>query len=138
MASSVAAIGIAFAFAQLRVSRSIAQAQFEDGLAKEYRELASGIPTKGLLGEALTDEEYKATFDEFFRYMDLSNEQIALRKRGRVGAEAWQSWKEGIQSNLGLPSFARAWADIQARSQNFSELRRLERERYAEDPRSWH
>jgi hypothetical protein len=47
VASTVAAVGVIFAFGQLRVSKNIAQLQFEDGLAKEYRELASRIPTKG-------------------------------------------------------------------------------------------
>lgn len=137
VASCVAAVGIAFAYGQLRLSRSVAQAQFEDGLAKEYRELATKIPTNALLGDALSDEEHRRTFDEFFRYIDLSNEQVSLRRRGRIGAEAWQSWSAGIQWNLSMPSFARAWAEIKLRSTAFSELRRLEREKFEQDPRSW-
>ena len=137
VASSVAAIGVLCAFGQLHVSRVIAQAQFEDGLSKEYRELASKIPTKALLGHELSDAEFEATFDEFFRYIDLSNEQVSLRRRKRVGPVVWRDWCSGIQSNLSLPSFQRAWLQVQAECQSFQELRRLEAEHYANDPGSW-
>ncbi len=137
VASTVAAVGVIFAFGQLRVSKNIAQLQFEDGLAKEYRELASQIPTKALLGSELSDEEYQASFDEFFRYVDLSNEQVSLRQRGRISNTVWQYWLAGIQANLGLPSFKSAWAEIQSKCNSFQELRRLEAEGFKFDPRSW-
>lgn len=50
VASVVAAVGVIFAFGQLRVSKNIAQLQFEDGLAKEYRDLASRIPYQSVAG----------------------------------------------------------------------------------------
>ena len=99
-ASSVTAIGLIFAFWQLRVTKVIAQLQFEDGLAKEYRELANKIPTNALLGQDLDEEGYRKTFDEFYRYIDLSNEQVSLRQRGRIGPSVWKYWSVGIQTNL--------------------------------------
>jgi len=137
IASTVAAIGVFFAFGQLRVSKNIAQLQFEDGLAKEYRELASRIPTKALLGQALPDNEYDEAFDEFYRYIDLSNEQVSLRQRGRIGSAVWTYWSSGIKTNLALPSFSRAWLDIQNQSTTFQELRRLVAEEFNVDPKSW-
>ena len=137
VATSVTAAGVVLAFAQLKIARNIAQSQFEDGLSKEYRELANRIPTKALLGAALTDKEYECTFDELFRYLDLSNEQVSLRQRGRVGLLVWQQWRSGIQSNLTLPAFERAWLEVQAKSNSFVELRRLQREGYKLDPRLW-
>ena len=136
-ASSVTAIGLIFAFWQLRVTKVIAQLQFEDGLAKEYRELASEIPTDALLGQELDEERYQATFDEFYRYIDLSHEQVSLRQRNRVSDEGWKNWSAGIQTNLSLPAFNRAWTEIQARSNSFQELRRLQSGKYVEDPRHW-
>jgi hypothetical protein len=136
-ATTIAAAGVWYARRQLRTSREIAQLQFEDALTKEYRELASCIPTKALLGEPLDDAEYQKAFDEFFRYMDLSNEQVSLRQRDRINAEVWAIWRDGIQANLSLPAFQRAWAEVKARSTSFNELRRLESERFSTDPKEW-
>ncbi|KGH27937.1 hypothetical protein P353_16885 [Comamonas testosteroni] len=136
-ASTVAAVGVVFAFGQLRVSKDIAQLQFEDGLAKEYRELASRIPTRALLGQPLPEDQYQRSFDEFYRYVDLSNEQVSLRQRGRIGEVVWRYWCSGIQANLALPSFKRAWLEIQSQSNSFQELRRLESEAFKVDPKTW-
>lgn len=136
-ASTFAAIGVFFAFIQLRTAKNIAQLQFEDSLAKEYRELASRIPTKALLGQELLEAEYQESFDELYRYVDLSNEQVSLRQRGRISEAVWKSWCSGMQSNLSLPSFKRAWLEIQEQSINFQELRRLEKEGFNLDPKCW-
>ena len=137
IATAIAAAGVWYAHRQLHTSRQIAQLQFEDALAKEYRELANRLPTKLLLGESLDHIEFPKAFDELYRYMDLSNEQVCLRQRGRISAEVWKNWSQGIETNLQLPAFAKAWSDIKARSRSFQELRRLERERFQTDPQSW-
>lgn len=92
---------------ELEQTKNIAQLQFEDGLAKEYRELTSRIPTKAMLGARLSPREYAGAFDELFRYVDLSNEQIMLRKHERISPEVWVSWCSGIEFNLALPAFRR-------------------------------
>jgi hypothetical protein len=137
LASTVAAVGIVFAFGQLRTSKNIAQLQFEDNLAKEYRDLAARIPSKALLGHALTEMEYMQAFDEFYRFVGLSNEQVFLRQRGRISHSTWRYWCKGIQSNLSRPSFNRAWTEIQNQCDNFQELRRLDREEFERDPKTW-
>jgi hypothetical protein len=131
-------VGVVFVWLQLITAKDIAQLQFEDGLAKEYRELANRIPTKALLGSQLSPKEYQAAFDELFRYIDLSNEQVILRKHRRITPESWKNWCDGIKTNLDLPAFKRAWLEIQAKSNNFQELRVLEQEEQFEiDPASW-
>lgn len=135
--TSVAAAGVWFAHRQLVAGREIAQTQFEDGLAKEYRDLANRLPTSALLGDALDEGEYASAFDEFFRYVDLSNEQVCLRQFGRIGPNVWEQWRQGIEANLRLPAFSRAWLDIKGKSKSFQELRRLEQEGFATDPREW-
>ena len=137
VASTATAIGVIFAFGQLRVSKNIAQLQFEDGLAKEYRELASRIPTKALLGAELSEAEYQSSFDELFRYVDLTNEQVSLRQRGRISLVVWQYWSAGIQANLELSPFKRAWSEIQNKCSSFQELRRLQIEGFKRDPHTW-
>lgn len=137
MASVVAACGVFLAFWQLRMSKNIAQLEFEDSLAKEYRELAANIPTKALLGVAISESEFQESFDEFYRYIDLTNEQISLRLRGRIKKETWENWLSGIRSNLELTPFKRAWDEIKNSSKSFQELRRLEKENFDTDPISW-
>ena len=137
LASVVAACGVFLAYGQLKMSKNIAQLEFEDGLAKEYRELASNIPTKALLGIELSEVEFQQSFDEFYRYIDLTNEQVSLRQRDRVKEESWLNWLSGIKSNLERPSFKHAWSEIKEKSISFQELRRLEAENFEIDPVSW-
>jgi hypothetical protein len=138
IANSISAIAVIFAMLQLLVTRRIAQMQFEDGLAKEYRELATRIPTKALIGAGLSPRQYEDTFDELFRYLDLSNEQISLRSRGRIRDQTWAQWSEGIHFNMKLPVFSRAWADVQqCAPTQFSELARFLSEDIGTDPKNW-
>ncbi|CAI8884231.1 hypothetical protein [Pseudomonas serboccidentalis] len=137
-AACVTAIGVWYARHQLKTSRDIAQLQFEDALGKEYRELAGELSKKALMGEYLSDSEYEESFDELYRYIDLTNEQISLRERGRITKEVWQNWMDGINTNMKLPAFSRAWSEIKDRSLSFQELRRLERESFKSDPKHWH
>lgn len=111
---------------QLVLSQRLSVTNFEDTFAKEYRELAAKLPTKALLGEQLSDDEYAKHFDELYHYFDLCNEQVFLRSVGRISDKTWIFWKDGIASNLRRPTFARAWAEIAARANDdFSELKRL-------------
>jgi hypothetical protein len=135
IANTVTAAGVFFALWQLRVTKSIAQLQFEDSLAKEYRDLAAKIPTKAFYGVELSEAEHKQTRDEFFRYIDLSNEQVSLRKRNRISSKVWESWCAGIKYNLQLPAFRKAWAEIKDRTGSFEELRTLEEGDFTVDPR---
>jgi hypothetical protein len=137
IATSVAALGVAFALWQIWLTRSIAQLQFEDALAREYRELCTTIPATVFLRGEFTEEEYRDSFDEFYRYIDLSNEQVSLRQRGRISKEVWSSWCIGIEQNLALPAFARAWREVKEKTQSFKELRALEKDGFKSDPRCW-
>jgi hypothetical protein len=99
--------------------------------------LASRIPTKVFFGSPLSDAEQHQSRDEFFRYIDLSNEQVVLRMRGRISQRVWESWCAGIEYNLGLPAFERAWSEIKERTRSFDELRALERSGFSVHPRHW-
>ncbi len=131
-------IGVGFVWKQIRLAKEIAQLDFEDGLSKEYRELAGRIPTKALIGAGLTPCEYKDTFDELFRYIDLSNEQIVLRARRRIGDETWAQWSDGIRFNMKLPAFRKAWEDVQREAPTqFSELTDFLSGKLDSDPKNW-
>lgn len=122
--ATAAALGVAAW--QLVLAKHQAITGFEDSFAKEYRELASKLPTKALLGEPLTDDEYNSHFDEMYHYFDLCNEQAFLFKAGRISNETWAFWKDGIRTNLNRPAFERAWSEIATKAKDdFSELKAL-------------
>ena len=120
------AVGVAVAAWQIWLARKQSVTSFEDSLAKEYRELTATLPTKALLGLPLTDEEHAKYFDEFYRYIDLCNEQAFLHETGRISEDTWTFWNAGIASNMARPAFRRAWREIAERAEgDFSELRRV-------------
>ena len=124
IASIATTVGVLVTAWQLVLLKRLNVTSFEDSFAKEYRELAAKLPTKALLGEALTDEEHLKHFDEMYHYIDLCNEQVFLHNVGRISNKTWDFWKDGIASNLRCPAFNRAWTEIAARaSGDFSELK---------------
>ena len=127
---------------ELKQTKIIAQLQFEDTLEKEYRDLAARISTGALIGGELSPQQYDDAFDELFRYFDLSNKQVMLRKQERIGDSTWENWQSGIKFNLSLPAFRKAWTDIKEKTESqksefFSELRKLEETSFQCDPKSW-
>ena len=127
IANCVMAVGVLLVLWQIWLTKKLATTQFEDSMAKEYRELAAKIPTKAFLGDDLTEEEYKQTFDEFYHYIDLSNEEAFLWERKRVTEKTWEYWLDGIKWNLSRPAFKRAWTEVKEKDKkSFQELRRLE------------
>lgn len=126
LANGATAFGAIAAAWQLYLVHKQGRTNFEDSFAKEYRVLAAKLPTKALLGDVLTDEEFKEHFDEMYHYFDLCNEQVFLNKNGRISKQTWKFWKAGIESNLRRPAFEKAWSDISANENcDFSELRAL-------------
>lgn len=120
------AIGVGVAAYQLRVTRKQGVTAFEDSLAAQYRQIASTLPLKALLGESLTPEEHRDHLHYFYRYFDLCNEQAFLHENGRVSDSTWTFWEDGILTNLRRPAFAAAWQEIAARAKDdFNELRSL-------------
>lgn len=138
VASVATAAGVAFAAYQLWQTHRQAVTSFEDSFAREYRELASTLPTKALLGQELTTEEFSGALDEFYHYFDLSNGEVFLRQIGRVSKKTWGFWSDGIRSHLRRPAFQQAWHFISSQApSDFTELRRALREDFEQDPRSW-
>jgi len=135
--SIATAIGVFLAWWQFRQRAIAARTDFEDDLDREYRELARKIATGALLGNELTDSEQNESLKYFFYYIDLSNQQVFLRKHGRIGEKTWRYWCDGMESNLTLPAFKKAWEYIKQESNSFAELRRLEETRFKGDPHSW-
>ena len=138
IAPIVTATGVCVGVLQLWNSKRQAVTTFEDELANEYRQITGKLPTAALLGETLSAELLNFHLPDFYRYFDLTNNQIFLRKAGRISRPTWEFWVDGIRTNLARPAFAKSWDDIAQRSGgDFSELRQLVAERFLIDPRKW-
>ena len=131
-------IGVVIAVVQLFRGVSQQKTNFEDSLTKEYREIIHRIPYKAMIGDEIDDEESYKTFNEIYNYMDLCNEQIFLRKTGRVRAKTWRYWQEGMLTNFSQKVFDRASQEIFSKLRhNFTELKRVQDSGYKTDPRKW-
>jgi hypothetical protein len=138
MGSIATAGALIFAFWQIREARLQATTSFEDALDREYRDIVHHIPIAAFMGEKLTPEAFEKALPFLYRYIDLSNQQVFLRQKGRIKKDTWIFWRDGIQSNLKRYPFNVAWERIKEHSQeSFSELKRLENSEFSEDPRKW-
>jgi len=96
------------------------------------------IPVEALLGKELTPGEVKENQKGVYFYIDLSNDQVILRQNGRINRATWTIWCDGIKSNLSRAAFRKEWEKIKiAVPDSFSELRRLEKTDFKEDPKNW-
>jgi hypothetical protein len=137
-ASIATALGVFFAGVQLLLQKRQATTQFEDDLAKQYRDILRELPLQAHFAESVGDDEYRAALRDLLSYVDLTNEQIFLRMKGRIRADTWRDWCDGIRDALRRPLFARAWEEIKRRSpESFQELRALENTGFVVDPRRW-
>lgn len=126
IASVATAFGVLIAIVQLWHSRKLAVTQFEDQMADQYRQLIREIPVDALLGRSLSAEQHTASLGAFLHYFDLSNDQAFLHRQGRVTAESWKQWEDGIRDHLERPAFRRAWDEISAAMpDSFEDLRRV-------------
>jgi hypothetical protein len=64
------------------------------------------------LGSAATAAAVVRCSRVFYRYIDLTNQQVFLRRQGRITSETWHNWCEGIAHHFGRPAFRDAWEQI--------------------------
>ena len=131
-------IGVFLGVWQLWRTKVQSITSFEDQFSREYRQIARDIPVDALLGREISGENFEKVREQIFNYIDLSNEQVFLRQIGRVSKRTWDYWREGIESNLLKPTFAKVWSEVKDSDKNvFRELRLLEQKNSASDPRKW-
>ena len=136
--SLATAAAVLVAGRQLQLSRQQATSSFEDQLEREYRDIVAQLPVTALLGQPLEGPLSEQTLTAFYRFVDLTNQQIFLRQHHRISTATWMSWQEAIAHNLMRPAFAAAWAHSKdAAPKDFDELRRLERNGFDDDPSDW-
>lgn len=126
ISNAATAIGVGIAASQLFMARQQATTSFEDALTGQYRLIIERLPVEALFGEQIPPDTHVGLLPYFYRYFDLCNEQIFLRRQKRITDKTWENWIDGIKSNMQRPAFAAAWAEIARRAEDdFDLLREL-------------
>ncbi len=138
LASFATAILVGVGVWEIRQGSGIAQAQFEDSLDQQYRNLSKEIPVDALIGKNVPKHQWPQTRELIFNYLDLCNEQVFLRQKKRIRKDTWLDWCTGIRSHLQKPAFQKVWSEVKTESPtSFSFLELLESENFSADPARW-
>lgn len=128
-ATLATAVGVGIAAAALYLQRRQAISAFEADLTQEFRAILKEIPVAALIRRDQSSYEIANLLRDlgpFYRYIDLSNEQAFLAKKGVVRPDTWKEWEAGIKSMLSRPAMKRAYEIIMATNrEDFGELRDL-------------
>jgi hypothetical protein len=135
--TGVASLGVVFGAWQIKLSKELAQTQFEDGLDQQYRALSMALPVDVLIGKECPAGKEDNVRELIYNYLDLTNEQAYLRAKGRVSSLTWQSWVSGIKSHLAKPVFANVYSEVRDFS-SWGYLNRLTDESFENDPFDWY
>jgi hypothetical protein len=96
---------------EVELQEEQARTSFEDDLSREYRAIVGELPVEAFHEDAALPPT-DATRRSFYRYFDLSNEQLFHVKNRRISGATADQWLDGIKGNLSLPGFASAWHDL--------------------------
>jgi len=136
-ASIATAIGVAFCGIQLKLTKKQSQAEFEDRLDQQYREISMALPVDVLIGQDAEEEKAGEIRELIYNYLDLTNEQVYLRAKGRVSNHTWSSWSSGIEAHMKKKAFTEVFDEIKDFSA-FTYLERLVKDRFKSDPAHWY
>lgn len=134
----IGACGVLVAAWEIRQSKKLSEAAFEDSFDQQYRELSHEIPVDALLGQSLDEDKKNQAREAIYNYLDLCNEQVYQRVKKRVSRARWREWSSGIKANLSRPFFNEIWVEVKIEAKgSFSFLERLEQEDFKSDPAKW-
>jgi hypothetical protein len=142
IATAVAAVAAAAGFLatvrQIKAAARQDRTEWEDELTREYRQIVRQLPLSARLNGQMQDGDIEKFLSIFLDYFDLSNQQVFLRKIGRVSRDTWKEWRLGIKGALQAGPFAAAWNIIKQRNPDlFAELKALEATGFDADPAGW-
>jgi hypothetical protein len=135
--SLATALGVCFGAWQIKVGKDQAQATFEDSLDQQYRSLSMELPVNVLIGNPVEDSNRNKVRELIFNYLDLANEQVYLRAKGRISQHTWASWSKGIEVHLTKPAFDEVYTEIRDKC-DFTYLNRLVDCEFESDPKTWY
>ena len=94
------------------------------------------LPVDVLIGKHAKVNEKLHIRELIYNYLDLTNEQIYLRAKGRISKYTWKSGSSGIQAHLQKPAFNSVFNEVKNKC-GFSYLERLVNEDFLSDPKDW-
>ncbi len=136
VAAIATAVGVGFAAWQIRLSKKQSQAEFEDGFDQQYRVLSMSLPVDVLIGKEISNSSVDEVRELIYNYLDLSNEQIYLRAKGRITRLTWMSWAAGIKQHMNRVGFKKIYNEVRSES-HFTYLDRVMDESFGTDPVDW-
>ena len=138
LAPYATAFGVVIAICQIWRNIEQSKTAFEDSLSKEYREIIRSITYNALIGEPIAEDEKEHEFNKIYNYMDFCNEQIFLRKNGRIRKNTWMDWQDGMKINFSLPIFGETSKKVFDKLPDiFHELRMVKDKNFDTDPNKW-
>lgn len=140
-------VGLGLTFYQLKQYEKGQKTALENDLNQEYRKIWREVDSQLLMdpeygregGNPLSENER----DAIYSYVDLTNQQIFLRKRGRITNSRWKDWEAGMETMIKHPPIGETWEDIKKETnsehgRDFDELRELESPKdFDTDPYYW-
>jgi hypothetical protein len=101
----------------------LAKTRLEDELTREYRALVAELPLACVVDdtplEALVERDPGFDRDKilgiFYRYFDLSNQQLYLCMAKRITKGMAAEWQDGMRGLAEREAFGSAWRDINLR-----------------------
>jgi len=122
------AVGVILVFVQLLSNNKIERTKFENELVIRYIAITNEITFNVMYLKPCT-EKFEEIIGEklhgFYKYFDLSNQELFLMADDRVSEETWVEWESGIIDLLKLKSFQYAWNRISSTvpDNTFTQLR---------------
>lgn len=136
-ASIATAVGVLLVRNQLKLSKKQDQASFEGQLDEQYRAISMALPVDVLIGAEPEKSDAKAVRELIYNYLDLSNEEVYYRAKGRISNHTWNSWRAGIKAHMAKPAFRAVYEEVAEKS-DFSYLMRLIEAEFKTDPENWY
>ncbi|MGH1549189.1 hypothetical protein ACRAWB_08450 [Leifsonia poae] len=106
LATAVTALAVVFAAGQLRVAREQSHRDFENLYVQRYWSLLDKFSVDATLEEART----AATPSDraiALNYMRLCEDQLDMRRLGRITHQTWGFWSGAIRESMSEPSYVK-------------------------------
>jgi hypothetical protein len=105
-------LGVILILLQLGQTSKIEKTRFENEMVMRYIRIINLITFEIMYldeSEKYFDEEVKRKLDEFYKYFDLTNQELYLITNDEIRKKTAEEWIKGIKELMGLASFSKAW-----------------------------
>lgn len=137
VAGIATALAVAVAAGQIHTAKKQGVAAFEEALDEQYRAISLALPVDVLIGKMPKDHDKDKVRELIFNYLDLCNNEVYYRAKGRISSHTWMSWNTGMKSLLSMPAFQEVYVEVIEKT-GFTYLARLVEDNFKTDPIKWY